>query len=353
MLRVLAVGDDFMNPKVLAERLRDILSEVDEVEIKTLKWGFKGYQLGRVMGVKKEVKEFSGKPEDLVPHMKDVDILVVHVAPVTKEVMEASGRLKVVGCTRGGPVNVDIDAATMLGIPVVRAPGRNAEAVADYVIGFIIAHTRNIAKAYHLLKQGIWRDEFYFYDECGFEMKGKKLGLIGFGRVGVEVCRRARALGMKILAYDPYVKPEAVRAEGAEPVDFETLLRESDIVSIHARLTEETRHMIGEREFKLMKPTAIFVNTARGELVDEKALIKALEDGWIAGAALDVFEREPLPPDNPLLKMENVTVTPHIAGASKETVYRSATMIAEDIKRVLKGEKPKFCVNQEVLNKSR
>lgn len=352
VLRVLAVGDEFMNPEAMAEKLREVLSEVEpELEVKALKWGFKGYQLGRRMGVKREIREFSGKPEDLIPHVKGVHVLVVHVAPVTKEVMEASGALKVVGCTRGGPVNVDVDAATQLGIPVLRTPGRNAEAVADYVIGLIIAHTRNIAKAHHLLRQGVWRDEFYFYEECGFELEGKRLGLIGFGKVGVEVAKRARALGMRIMAYDPYVSSEAMRAEGVEPVDMETLLRDSDIVSLHARLTDETYHMIGEKEFKAMKPTAIFVNTARGELVDEQALIKALKEGWIAGAALDVFEKEPLPPDSPLLKLENVTITPHIAGASKETVHRSATMIAEDVKRILKGEKPRFCVNPEVLSK--
>ena len=352
LLKILIVGDQFMNTSAAKKYAAEVLAEFDP-EIEVLEWEFRGYQKGRLMGVKRELREFTGTPEDLIKHMKDVEVLIVHLAPVTKEVMEASGKLKVVGCMRGGPVNIDIDAATMLGIPVLRTPGRNAEAVADYTIGLIIAHVRNIVRACLLLKRGIWRDEFYFYEECGFELKDKVLGIVGFGRVGSEVAKRAKALGMRILAYDPYVSPDLMKSLGAEPAELEKLLRESDVVSLHARLTDETRHMIGEKELKLMKPTAILVNTSRGELVDEKALIKALKEGWIAGAALDVFEEEPLPPDHPFMKMDNVTITPHIAGASKEVVKRSVIMIAEDVKRLLKGEKPLYCVNPEVLEKGK
>ncbi|RLG09467.1 MAG: D-glycerate dehydrogenase, partial [Thaumarchaeota archaeon] len=216
-----------------------------------------------------------------------------------------------------------------------------------------IAHVRNIVRACTLLKQGIWRDEFYFYEECGFELENKVLGIVGFGKVGREVAKRAKALQMRILAYDPYVSPNLMKSLGVEPTTLERLLEESDVVTLHVRLTDETRHMIGERELKRMKPTAILVNTSRGEIVDEKALIKALNEGWIAGAALDVFEKEPLPPDHPFLKMDNVTITPHIAGASKEVVKRSVIMIAEDVKRLLKGEKPLYCVNPEVLEKEK
>jgi len=341
-----------MNTSAAKSYAAEVLAEFNP-EIETLEWEFRGYQKGRLRGVKQELREFTGTPKDLVKHMKNVEVLIVHLAPITKEVMEASGKLRVVGCMRGGPVNIDIDAATMLGIPVLRAPGRNAEAVADYTIGLIIAHVRNIVRACTLLKQGIWRDEFYFYEECGFELEDKVLGIVGFGKVGREVAKRAKALQMRILAYDPYVSPDLMRPLGVESTTLERLLEESDVVTLHVRLTDETRHMIGERELKRMKPTAILVNTSRGEIVDEKALIKALNEGWIAGAALDVFEKEPLPPDHPFLKMDNVTITPHIAGASKEVVKRSVIMIAEDVKRLLKGEKPLYCVNPEVLEKEK
>ena len=341
-----------MNTSAAKSYAAEVLAEFNP-EIETLEWEFRGYQKGRLRGVKQELREFTGTPKDLIKHMKNVEVLIVHLAPITKEVMEASGKLRVVGCMRGGPVNIDIDAATMLGIPVLRAPGRNAEAVADYTIGLIIAHVRNIVRACTLLKQGIWRDEFYFYEECGFELENKVLGIVGFGKVGREVAKRAKALQMRILAYDPYVSPNLMKSLGVEPTTLEKLLEESDVVTLHVRLTDETRHMIGERELKRMKPTAILVNTSRGEIIDEKALIKALNEGWIAGAALDVFEKEPLPPDHPFLKMDNVTITPHIAGASKEVVKRSVIMIAEDVKRLLKGEKPLYCVNPEVLEKEK
>ncbi|RLE68233.1 MAG: hypothetical protein DRJ45_08275 [Thermoprotei archaeon] len=352
MLKILIVGDQFMNTSAAKSYAAEVLAEFNP-EIETLEWEFRGYQKGRLRGVKQELREFTGTPKDLIKHMKNVEVLIVHLAPITKEVMEASGKLRVVGCMRGGPVNIDIDAATMLGIPVLRAPGRNAEAVADYTIGLIIAHVRNIVRACTLLKQGIWRDEFYFYEECGFELEDKVLGIVGFGKVGREVAKRAKALQMRILAYDPYVSPDLMKPLGVEPTTLEKLLEESDVVTLHVRLTDETRHMIGERELKRMKPTAILVNTSRGEIIDEKALIKALNEGWIAGAALDVFEKEPLPPDHPFLKMDNVTITPHIAGASKEVVKRSVIMIAEDVKRLLKGEKPLYCVNPEVLEKEK
>lgn len=353
MFRVLVAGDSFMNTHVFSQVVGRTLRESGvDAEILEVEWQFKGYQRGRMMGVKRELREFAGDPRELAKLVGDVDALLVHVAPVTKEVLEAGKRLKVVGCARGGPVNVDVDAATMMGIPIINTPGRNAEAVADYTLGLILAHSRNIARAHLLLKQGKWSDEFYDYDVCGHELSGMVLGMVGLGRIGVEVAKRAKAFGMRVIAYDPYISEEKMRECGVEKrEELEEVLRESDFLSIHARLTSETRHMIGERELKMMKPTAILVNTARGEIVDEDALVKALKEGWIAGAALDVFESEPLPPGHPLTKLENVTLTPHIAGASKETVYRAARMLGEDTARVLRGERPRYCVNPDVFSR--
>jgi len=350
MFKVLIAGDSFMDVKIFSRIVENVFTSRGlEANIKGIEWHFKGRQFRKMMGVKRELREFVGDPRKLAELVQDIDVLLVHLAPVTKEVLTRGKRLKVIGCARGEPVNIDIEAATMLGIPVIATPGRNAEAVADYTLGLILAHTRNIARAHALLKRGIWTDEFYDYKFCGYELSGKTLGIIGLGKIGTKVARRAKAFGMKVIAYDPYVDEERMKSHGVKKVDMETLLKESDIVSIHARLTPETKHMIGEKELKLMKPTAILVNTARGSIVDEEALTRALKQGWIAGAALDVFEVEPLPPNHPLLGLNNVTLTPHIAGASKETVRRAANMLAEDAARILLGERPKYCVNPEVL----
>ncbi|MEM2178745.1 MAG: 2-hydroxyacid dehydrogenase [Candidatus Methanomethylicaceae archaeon] len=352
MYKILVAGDSFMNVDIFGDTVYKVIKELDpEVEIVKIQWEFEGYQLGRMMGIKREIREFAGKPEELAKLVKDIDALFIHVAPVTKQVLESGKKLKVVACARGGPVNIDIDAATMLGIPVINAPGRNAEAVAEYVIGLIIAYTRNIIKSHILLKKGTWSEDFYHYDKCGDELEGKVIGLIGFGRVGRKLVERLKGFNVRIIAYDPYVSKEQMASYNVESVDLNTLMKESDIISVHARLTPETHHLISEKEFKIAKRTALFINTARGEIVDENALIKALKEGWIAGAALDVFENEPLPKDHPLLQLDNVILTPHIAGASRTTVIRTAKMIAEDVKRVLAGEKPKNCINPEVFTR--
>jgi D-3-phosphoglycerate dehydrogenase len=354
LIKILIVGDIFMKTSIVSEIVKEALETVGlSAEITQVEWEFKGYQLGRRLGIKKELREFAGNPEELARLVKDVEVLIVHVAPVTSEVIEAGEKLKIIGCARGNPVNVDVDAATTKNIPVIYTPGRNAEAVADYTIGLIIAYMRNIINAHQLLKKGIWNDEFYSYDLCGHELSSLTLGLIGFGRVGLEVAKRARAFNMKVIAYDPYVSHDVMEKVNVEKKEsLEDLLVEADIVSIHTRLTPETFHMIGERELKIMKNTALLINTARGEVVDEKALIKALKEKWIMGAALDVFESEPLSSDNPLIRLDNVILTPHIAGASKETVHRAAKMLSEDIVRILRGEKPLRCANSEVFAKT-
>ncbi len=199
------------------------------------------------------------------------------------------------------------------------------------------------------LKQGKWRSK----DLLGYELLGKTVGIIGLGNIGRKVAEKISGFKVKLFAYDPYVDKKIAQQINVELVDLETLLKESDIVTIHAALTRETKHMIGENELKLMKKTAFIINTARGAIIDEKALIKALKEGWIAGAALDVFEEEPPNPDNPLLKMDNVLVTPHFASCTFEAYQREAIMAAEEVLRVLKGEPPKFIANPEVSRRAK
>jgi D-3-phosphoglycerate dehydrogenase len=296
-----------------------------------------------------------GKPgeiyteDKLIKEIKDVDaIIITSQHHVTRKVIEASNRLKTIVKfgSKPGIDNVDAEAATEKGIVVVYGPGANSDSVAEHTICLILALLKKIYVASSQLKQGKWRDT----DLLGYELLGKTLGIIGLGSVGCKVAEKIKGFGVKIIAHEPYNKQNA-KIVGAKLVDLRTLLKESDIITIHTSLTENTIHLIGEEELKLMKRSAFIINTARGAIIDEKALIKALKEGWIAGAALDVFTEEPPQSDNPLLKMDNVVVTPHSASYTFDAFRKEAFMAVEETLEVLQGKKPKFVVNPEVFLK--
>jgi D-3-phosphoglycerate dehydrogenase len=283
-------------------------------------------------------------PAELTGNVDQFEILVVQFAPVSRWLIEAASSLKLIGVLRGGVENIDVAAATARGIAVLNTPGRNARAVAECTIGLILAEVRNIARSHALLVQGKWQRSFPNSDAIP-ELCGKTVGLVGYGAVGRLVAGYLHAFGSRILAYDPYFRGDPAPAE---MTDLESLLRQSDVVSIHARLTPESHHLIGRRQLALMKPTAVLVNTARSGLVDEQALIDALRRRQIMGAALDVFDVEPLPADSPLLKLDNVTITPHLASAVFSTIdsfLNSPRMMAEHLRRLLMGEGPLPIVN--------
>jgi D-3-phosphoglycerate dehydrogenase len=275
--------------------------------------------------------------------VRDEYAILVHLSPVIRWMIEGNENLKTMGCTRGGPVKVNVSAATGRSIPVLFTLRRNAEALAEYTMSSIIGESRNIVRARAALKEGIWRADYYRYDLSGSELSGKTLGVIGYGAVGLLIGELAKGFGMKAIAYDPYVPEEEMHRRGVEKMDLEDLLRSSDIVTIHVRSTPETRNLIGERELSLMKPGAYIINTSRGEVVDETALYNALKAKKLKGAALDVFEKEPLPHESPLLTLDNITVTPHIAGASTSAAHRAAQMLSNDIKSIITGKTPQFC----------
>jgi len=214
----------------------------------------------------------------------------------------------------------------------------------------LMAIARRIVEADKYVRTGQWKVSWHPSMLLGKDVYGATIGIVGAGRIGTAVARRAKGFNMKILYYDVVPMPPEVEKEvGARRVDLETLLKESDFVSIHVPLTKETYHMINEERLRLMKKTAYIINNARGSIIDEKALYKALKEGWIAGAALDVFEQEPTPVDNPLLKLENVVVAPHIGSASFETRSRMAEMVAENLVAFFQGKVPPNLVNPEVL----
>jgi D-3-phosphoglycerate dehydrogenase len=348
-MEFVVVGDYFMSGPIFQEHLEATLRSIDrDLEIRTLEWEF-DLKSGPLES-DPSIHEYAGSDQALMAAIKNADVLLVHLAPVSSSVIEAGKKLNIIGCARGGPVNINVKAATKRRIPVLFTPGRNADAVADYTLGMILAETRNIARGDASLKQGIWRADFYKYDLSGPELSGKTLGLVGIGSVGTKVCARAKAFGMRVLAYDPYVPEEKTQSMGAEAVDLGTLLKQSDFVSIHAPLTSETKGLIGSKELSQMKRTAYLINTSRGKLVNENALVEALVEKKIAGAALDVFESEPLDPKSPLLRLSNVTITPHIAGASKDVAHRAAQMLADDVLRILLKQKPLFCANPTVFS---
>ncbi|MBI2873224.1 MAG: phosphoglycerate dehydrogenase [Chloroflexi bacterium] len=280
-------------------------------------------------------------PAELKAAIGEYEGLVVRSeTKVTADVIEAGQRLQVIGRAGVGVDNIDLDAATRRGVTVVNAPTGNVVAAAEHTVALMLAMARNIAQADASLRRGEWRRR----DFVGVGLRNKTLGIVGLGNVGSEVARRARPLVTRLLAFDPFVPQEYARALGVELTDLDTLLSTSDFITIHTPLTDSTRGMIGKRQLDMMKPGVRLVNVARGGLVDEQALAEALESGKVAGAALDVFDREP-PQDSPLLKSGKVVATPHLGGSTAEAQVEVAREVAEQVMAVLRGEPARFTVN--------
>ncbi|MHB8670376.1 MAG: NAD(P)-dependent oxidoreductase [Acidimicrobiales bacterium] len=251
--------------------------------------------------------------------------------------------LLAVGSTRGDPTNVDVAAATAAGVPVLRAPGRNADAVAEMAVALLFALNRHVLAADRDVRAGeVWRDGSIPYQRFrAWQLAGRTAGLVGLGAVGRALAWRLEGLGMRVISHDPY--------NDAASHDLDDLLAESDVVSLHAPVTPQTSGMIGAPQFARMRPGALFLNTARAQLHDTDALLAALESGQVGGAGLDHFEGEHLPTDHPLVSLPNVVLTPHIGGATYDTEANHSRLIADDLARLLAGERPVHIVNPEVL----
>jgi len=289
-------------------------------------------------------------PRDvLLREVADVDgLLALLTDRIDEELLARAPRLRVVANYAVGFDNVDVAAATRRGVVVTNTPGVLTETVADFAMAMILAAARRLVEADRYTRSHRWRSwqPMLF---LGQDVHGATLGLVGLGRIGSAVARRARGFDMRILYYDVVRREDLEREMGIVYRPLEEVLRESDFISIHTPLTPETRHLIGREQLRMMKPTAVLVNTARGPIVDTMALYEALRDGVIWAAALDVFEVEPVPPDHPLLTLDNVTVAPHIASASVRTRTQMALMAAENLLAVLEGRRPPNPVNPEVL----
>jgi glyoxylate reductase len=289
--------------------------------------------------------------DELLKSVEDVDAIYCTLNEIIdREVMDRARKLKVVGTMSVGVDHIDVEYATKKGIYVVYTPGVLTETVADHTWALLLAVARRVVEADSYVRRGEWKIAWAPTMMLGYDIYGKVLGIIGLGRIGQAVARRAKGFNMRILYYDVVRREELEKELGVEYTPLERLLMESDYVSIHVPLTPETRGLIGERELRLMKKTAILVNTSRGPIVDQKALFRALKEKWIAGAGLDVFEKEPIDSNDPLLKLENVVLTPHIGSASHDTRNKMAELTAIGIIKVLKGEMPENLFNLEVIN---
>jgi len=280
---------------------------------------------------------------------QDIPILVVEADFVQREVFEKAPKLKFLGVCRADVVHVDVAAATECGVLVVNTPARNAVAVAELTLGLMLALLRKIPAAHNMVSSGKWVDptDAYFHMR-GSELWRKTVGIIGFGAIGQQVAKRLRAFDSTVLAYDPYVGLERMKELGVTKLDLDELMKQSDIVTVHCTTTPETVGLISAQRLSLMKPTAYFVNAASAYVVDEEALVRVLRERHIAAAAFDVYRTWPVKPDDPILKLDNVVLTPHIGGATDESVLRHSQMMADDIERFLKGERPKNLVNPQV-----
>lgn len=289
--------------------------------------------------------------EDVIELTRDADAVLNARSQMTRRVIENLRKCKVMVRYGVGVDTFDIPAATEHGIVLANVPDFCIEEVSNHALMLLLACAKKLVRLDRMIKAGEWAQKRSQIISPMGRIVGQTLGLVAFGKIPRALARKALDLKLRCLAYDPYVSPEVMREHGVEPATLEELLRESDCISVHAPLTAETRHMFGEREFRTMKPSAYFINTSRGPVVNEAALIKALREGWIAGAGLDVFEVEPLPTDSPLVEFENVILLPHSASYSDEGFQELRTRVAQEAVRVLKGYWPQNLVNPAVREK--
>jgi D-3-phosphoglycerate dehydrogenase len=286
------------------------------------------------------ITESMGSPRQVIELLGRHEVLVVQGAPVTEEVLASAPDLRLICCTRGGPVNVDVGAATARAIPVVTTPGKNADAVAELSIAFLVMLARRLPEVMRHVEGGgaFAHDNYEGARWFGRDLAGMVLGLVGCGQVGRRVATRAQAFRMRVVAFDPFVDPASLSADGVEAVDLDALLAMADAVSLHARATATNAHLIGRDAVARMRPGALLVNTARASLIDEDAVLAGLRSGRLAGLAVDVISPSPAVGRHPLLDHPNVIVTTHIGGATHETLRHGGEMAAAEIERFFRGE---------------
>lgn len=314
-MKILALGDNLITPEMLKSGLRELEEKGHSVTVRD--WSHvsvEELQKDNILVEQHGANAVEIKDPELLKNIEDFDVIVTQFAPIGRILIDRAKSLKYIGVLRGGIENIDKDYAESKGIAVVNTSGRNARAVAEFTVGLILSETRNIARTNAAMHKDIWLKKFPNKDNIP-EVGGKTVGIIGFGHIGRLVGQFMKGMDAEVVFYDPYLE----KAEGFEKIDkLEELIKKSDIISIHMRVTNQTRHIIDRKMFDLMDKETYFINSARSALVDEKALIDVLKNHRIAGAALDTFENEPLPIDSPFLALDNVTLTSHLAGSTAD-----------------------------------
>ena len=322
-MKIIGIGDLLIPSSYIEKGFNNFKEKGYELE--TIDWINDNYE--HLQNINLLIEQNGAEAYELEDYVidacKDADIIITQFCPITKKLIDNCNNLKAIGVLRGGIENINLDYCNEKNILVFNTPGRNANAVADFTVGMLLCEARNIARSHKLLKEGKWVKEYsnkdYVPDLCD-----KTVGIIGYGAIGQKVANRLKAFDMKVIIYDPYYKNDAVTK-----VTLEELFKQSDFVTIHSRLTKENEKMINYELLSLMKPTAYFINTARSGLVDEDALDKILSEKKIAGAAIDVFEKEPPGIDYKFMKYDNVTVTPHMAGSTKDAFTYSPILLSK------------------------
>jgi len=340
-MKLLAISDHYIPRHYMADGLVSLKEYGIETDV--FSWEHKTLEELQEANLKIEQEGPDAVPlsEELYQIVSQYDIIVTQFPPIPRRFLESAERLKLLGVLRGGLENVDVETATKRNVAIFNTPGRNARAVAECTVGLILAEIRNLARGHATLRQGNWTRDFPNKRDIP-ELLDKTVGLVGFGAIAQLVAKFLDAFGAKIIVFDPFFQRGS---ENIKLVDLETLMKQSDIVSIHARYLPETHHMVKREHLLMMKPTAILINTARSGLVDEKALIDVLAAKRIMGAALDVFDEEPLPSDSPFLTLDNITIVPHLAGSTADAFRNSPKLFASHLIRCLNGEKNLPLVN--------
>jgi len=335
------IGDNFMQAAVFKEALERELDDPMNYRLMDLPFPDEPIIQKCDDPQFKGLSEFQGNVDAVIELAQEAHILITHVAPIAAKVFAELTQLELVAVSRGGPVNVDRNAAKDHNVKLVNTPGRNASAVAEFTVGALIAETRNISRGHHALMNGEWRGDLYRADVQRDELSTMTIGIVGYAGIGKQVIHLLRAFGSKVLVADPYSDLSKKDIEhGVQKVSLDELLTRSDAVSLHVPFTKETEQMIDKAALAKMKPGAVFMNTSRGALVDYDALYDGLKSKHLSGAVLETFPEEPVKADSKWLQLPNVTLTPHIAGASKTTVKVAAGMVAKEVDRHIKGLNP-------------
>ncbi len=336
MKRLLLIGDHFISPSLMQASLSARVKEQLEIVEATTPFPLEPF---RDIA---EVKEASGSEEQMIEALQGVSLCIAHHAPLTQKVLRACPDLRLFVVCRGGPVNVNVPAATAAGVTIGFTPGRNATAAAEFSVAMALATLRRIPATDSGIRNGQWPGN-YTFDTAGFELEKATCGLVGFGEIGRRVARILQGFGASILVYDPYTA--IPNEDQLEQVTLEELLRRSQLVSLHARETPETRGLIGREQIALMSKGSVLVNCARGALLDYAALEEALRSGHLFAAAVDVFAEEPLPLQSSLRSLPNLVMTPHIGGGTRQAAEKACRIAAEEVERYLNGELMCFVAN--------